>query len=185
MIDRSDVLRFVALYVFWLALSGRSDPLFLVLGALAAATVTGAFSAVNHIILAPERASTPIRLLPIVPLRAVGFVLWLIGHMVVATFQVARAVLDPKLPIDPHSLRFRTDLHSPLARTVLAHSVALTPGTITVEFEGDSLTVHAMFPDAAEALVSGELQSRIARVFFEGLQPAPDVTWVTGPEVLP
>jgi multicomponent Na+:H+ antiporter subunit E len=185
MVTRSDVVRFCSLYGFWIVLSWRLDLLFYVLGALAAAAVTAAFSAVNRSVLASERAGTPTRLMPLVPLRGAAFVVWLVGRVVVAALQVARAVLDPKLPIDPRSLRFRTDLHSPIARTVLAHSITLTPGTVTVELDGDVLTVHAMFPDAADGLVSGELQSRIARIFFEDPQPAPEVTWVTGPEVLP
>lgn len=184
MITRSDVVRFVALYGFWILLSWRLDPLFYVLGALAAAAVTATFSAVNRTVLTPEHDTIPTRRLAVVALRTAAFLAWLLSRVVVACVVVARAVLDPKLPIDPRSLRFRTELHSPLARTLLAHSITLTPGTVTVEVDGDQLTVHAMFPHAADGLVSGDLQTRIARVFLEPAQRAPEVTWVTGPEVL-
>lgn len=184
MISRSDVVRFGALYGFWILLSWRLDPLFYVLGALASAGVTAAFSAVNRTVLTPEHDTISTRHLPVVTLRTVTFVAWLLTRVVVACVVVARAVLDPRLPIDPRSLRFRTELRSPLARTLLAHSITLTPGTVTVEANGDELTVHAMFPNAADGLVSGELQTRIARVFLEPSQDAPEVTWVTGPEVL-
>jgi multicomponent Na+:H+ antiporter subunit E len=48
---------------------------------------------------------------------------------------------------------------------LLANSVTLTPGTITVEVNGNHLLVHAIDEVAAEDLTSGRIERKIAGVF--------------------
>ena len=68
--------------------------------------------------------------------------LTLIKDMIIANIQVAMIVLSPKMPISPGIVTFKTNLKSPLARTLLANSITLTPGTLTIEVEEDIFVVH-------------------------------------------
>ena len=52
-------------------------------------------------------------------------------------------------------VRFRTTLRTRVARVLLANSITLTPGTITVTLEGDELTVHCLDKTLAEGLSDG------------------------------
>jgi multicomponent Na+:H+ antiporter subunit E len=51
-------------------------------------------------------------------------------------------VLHPKLPIKPGIVLVKTKLKTPLGRLLLANSITLTPGTITVESDGDDFYIH-------------------------------------------
>lgn len=55
-----------------------------------------------------------------------------------------RLGLSYRTEVDPVIVRFRTDLKSKTARVVLANSITLTPGTITIALEEDELIVHAL-----------------------------------------
>ena len=49
--------------------------------------------------------------------------------------------------IKPALVRIEVDLKTEMARYILANSITLTPGTITVLSEGNSLTVHCLRKD--------------------------------------
>ncbi|MDR3394074.1 MAG: Na+/H+ antiporter subunit E [Parasulfuritortus sp.] len=59
-----------------------------------------------------------------------------------SNFDVARRVLTPSLPIRPGIVQVRTNLTSALGRMLLANSITLTPGTLTIDVENDLLTIH-------------------------------------------
>lgn len=59
-----------------------------------------------------------------------------------ANFDLALRVLSPSLPITPKMVEVKTTLKSPLAKLLLANTITLTPGTLTVEVSGDRLQVH-------------------------------------------
>jgi multicomponent Na+:H+ antiporter subunit E len=51
-------------------------------------------------------------------------------------------VLTPSLPIKPGIVKVRTRLKSRMGRLMLANSITLTPGTLTVAMDGEWLYVH-------------------------------------------
>jgi len=68
----------------------------------------------------------------------VEFILFVIK----ANFDVAYRVLNIYLPIRPGIVKVRTKLKTDMARTFLANSITLTPGTLTVDSVGDHLYIH-------------------------------------------
>ena len=62
--------------------------------------------------------------------------------LVRANLDMARRVLTPALPLRPAMVQIRTSLRSDLGRLVLANSITLTPGTLSVDVDGDALVVH-------------------------------------------
>ena len=75
--------------------------------------------------------------------RAMGYGLFLLKEIVAANFAVIKLIYGRKEP-EPVLVRFDAGLQSDAARVLLANSITLTPGTITVELEGDGLLVHAL-----------------------------------------
>ncbi len=63
-------------------------------------------------------------------------------ELIKSNLDVAFRVIKPSLPIKPGIVEVKTTLRSPLGRLVLANSITLTPGTLTVETKGDSLFIH-------------------------------------------
>jgi multicomponent Na+:H+ antiporter subunit E len=166
---------FLLLLAFWLLLSGRLDAHLVASGAITAAVVTLASAPLLERTIGSARTHPKVRLLAAVPLT-----LWVLWRMLLSAVQLARIVLDPRLPPEPGIVRFRTELTSPAARTVLSTAITLVPGTMTLEVEGDELTIHSFTPDAVEDIASAELQNRIALVFGDGPQPTPELHWESG-----
>lgn len=81
--------------------------------------------------------------------------------MVRANIAMARLVLSPGLPIDPAIVRVRTRLTDPVGKLPLANAITLTPGTLSVEIEGEWLFIHwvvagSIDPDeATRTIVAG------------------------------
>ena len=77
---------------------------------------------------------------------------WFLVYLVVfiwecikANLDVAYRVLHPAMPIRPGIVKVKTTLKSELARTLLANSITMTPGTISVDIIGDYLYIHWIY----------------------------------------
>jgi multicomponent Na+:H+ antiporter subunit E len=64
--------------------------------------------------------------------------------LVQSNLQLAAIVLTPKLPVKPGIVKVRTRLKSRMGRLMLANSITLTPGTLSVELDGEWLYVHCV-----------------------------------------
>jgi multicomponent Na+:H+ antiporter subunit E len=103
---------------------------------------------------------TPLRLT-----RMLFYVPWLVWQIVVASLQVAAVVLNPKMPIDPSILRFKTRLPSTSAKVILGNSITLTPGTITMQIKGDEFLVHALMDASSTGIIDGSLPGEVAKLY--------------------
>ncbi len=63
-------------------------------------------------------------------------------EMIKANLHVALIVLNPKMPINPGIVKIKTNLKSPVARVWLANSITLTPGTLSLDIDGQYLYIH-------------------------------------------
>ena len=63
-------------------------------------------------------------------------------QLVIANFDMARRVLSPSLPISPEMVEISTELKSDLGQMLLANSITLTPGTLSVDLVGNRILVH-------------------------------------------
>ncbi len=70
------------------------------------------------------------------------YVPYFLFHCVRANLDVAYRVLHPDVPIRPGIVHVRTGLASEMAKTFLANSITLTPGTLTVDIQGQDLYIH-------------------------------------------
>lgn len=65
-----------------------------------------------------------------------------IKELIVSNLDVARRVVNPKLPIKPGIVKVKTKLRSRIGKTILANSITLTPGTLTVDIKDEYLYIH-------------------------------------------
>jgi multicomponent Na+:H+ antiporter subunit E len=73
---------------------------------------------------------------------AIAFFFVFLKELVVSNIDVARRVINPKLPIKPGIVKVKTKLKSNIAKMMLANSITLTPGTLTVDIKGEYLYIH-------------------------------------------
>jgi multicomponent Na+:H+ antiporter subunit E len=98
------------------------------------------------------------------------FFLVLLVEVVKANIDVAYRVLHPRLPINPGIVIITTELSQDVAKVLLANSITLTPGTFTLDIQGDKLLIHwinVRSEDTAEAtrLIAGRFEKHLKAVF--------------------
>ena len=148
------LLVFAGCLALWFLLSGHVAPLDVALGVAASALVAWV-----------NRRDEGLSDLLIWSPRLLAYLPWLFREIWIANVQVVKLVLDPRLPIDPVIVRVPTRYATDLARTALANSITLTPGTVTVDVEGETLVVHAITRAGGDDLLGGAMARRVGRVF--------------------
>jgi len=176
-------IRFATLYGFWIILSGRWETKYLVIGAVCALLVTYltqdlAYSDGARRRSQDEKAHSVLAGVG----RFILYFFWLLWSVLQANLQVAYLVLHPKMPIQPGLLRLRTKLRNRTGHIILANSITLTPGTITVDFDDGTYSVHALAPSAAQDLLEAKMQTKLERIFGEREEATTDVRWIEKPE---
>jgi multicomponent Na+:H+ antiporter subunit E len=178
---RLAVALFTLLLSFWFMLSSQYNALFIGMGVASALLVTALTLPIVATVLgehSPPLSREPARLW-----RFALYLGWLLWRIVVSGLQVAWIVVNPRVPPEPRMLRFETNMRSHLARVMLANTISLVPGTLTVRLDEREYLVHALVPAAAEDLLDGRMQSRIARVFFEEPEQAVNPRWEDALEI--
>jgi len=153
-----------ALFAFWILLSGKLDAAHLGAGA-ATALVLGVAAARLWTLPPPIAAAVYRPLNEVRWARVALYGPWLVREIAVSGFQVAYVVLHPRMPIAPRLLRVPSPLPHTLARLTLANSITLTPGTVTLDVEGDEFLVHALTPASARGIELGVIHRRVAGLF--------------------
>lgn len=72
------------------------------------------------------------------------YIFYLLIEIVKANLNVAKIVLSPKINVNSAIVSCRTQLKSELAKSILANSITLTPGTLSVDIDGDRLFIHCI-----------------------------------------
>ena len=156
----------VVLFGTWLVLSPKRDLFHLGLGAATAAVVavlTARLVAQPPALGALHSGHTLLRQMPWH--RFLGYLPWLASQVVVASLQVAYTVLHPRLPVSPRVVRITAPYPHTLARLTLASSITLTPGTVTLDVEGDTFLVHALTEEGSRELQRGAMSDRVSALF--------------------
>ncbi len=146
----------LVLFGVWLLLSGFFEPLLLGLGVLSCVIVVLIANRMDVI----DHEGQPVQL----GWRILAYWVWLAIEIVKANLDVARRILDPKLPIDPVLVRVKASQASELGQVIYANSITLTPGTVSMQVGGGEILVHAIAREMAEDLEGGEMDRRVTAV---------------------
>lgn len=165
------VIQFVLLFGFWLLLSGHYDFFHISMGVFSSLLVILInFKLRRYFFFQEEidKAEAVIKDYYQVRMnlfRLLFYIPWLLWQIVIASLQVAYAVLSPKMPIDPSIILFKTKLPCTVAKVILGNSITLTPGTITVQISGDDFIVHALMDVSSSGIISGTLPEQVAKLY--------------------
>ena len=149
---------FVFAFLFWLAVTWSFDTASIVTGAVVCALLA-------FLLVGVGLDEAPMVLLPQRLLWALAYVPMLLLYVVRANLDVAYRVLHPALPIRPGIVRARTSLKSTAGRVLLANSITLTPGTVTIDISHGVFLVHSITDSASASLVEGVMPQRVAHLF--------------------
>lgn len=94
----------------------------------------------------------------------IEYLFLLIKEIVIANFQVAKIVLSKNIDISPNVIRFKTDLKKDLFKTILANSITLTPGTLTIEVNGDEFIVHCLLEKYKQSLINSRFEDILLKL---------------------
>lgn len=144
----------LGLFIVWLVFSGQYNLSHVVLGFILSCGVAWLNTGYPH---------SPFHQFPLG--RLALYFPWLFLRIVDSSLHLTKLILKPSLNIKPKLITYRSHLNHQAAVVMLGNSVTLTPGTITVEIEGNQLIVHAIDEASGEDLTSGRMESKIAWVF--------------------
>ena len=151
------------IFILWILLFWSTEPAVLLTGvifALIAATVLGDVTPHRlHAIFSPKRW-----------LFAMIYLPYFLYYCMRANIDVAVRVIHPDMPIRPGIVKVRTTLTSEMAKTFLANSITLTPGTLTIEVDGQDFYIHWINIDTDEAKertakICGRFEPLLRRIF--------------------
>ena len=133
---KHSVLLFLVLMALWALLTPiMKDPGELWVGLIVSALVV-------LFTLRLEPVLGDLRLTPKALAYSIAYIFVFIKELIVSNLDVARRVVNPKLPIKPGIVKVKTKLNSKIAKMILANSITLTPGTLTVDIKGEYLYIH-------------------------------------------
>jgi multicomponent Na+:H+ antiporter subunit E len=93
-----------------------------------------------------------------------AYVLLLIREIIKANLTIIPKILTIEEEMEPVLVKFRTTLKSDFTRMLLANSITLTPGTITVSLEGDEYTIHCLDTSLAEGLENSDFERALRKL---------------------
>jgi len=157
------LFQFLLTFLVWWALTWTTDLLTVIIGVIVAAVVvlflSDLFPSNIALLFSPRRL-----------FWFLVYILYFFYFVFKANLDVLYRVLHPDLPINPGIVKVRTTLTTDLGKTILANSITLTPGTLTVDIEGEYLYVHwinviSKDIESATVIIINRFENIIRRIF--------------------
>ena len=145
----------VALAAIWATLSGRTEGLLVILGAVSILVVVVLVGQMELI----DGETAAFHRFP----ALLVYWGWLGGEIVKANIAVVGAVLRVDLDVTPRLFRVRASQKSDFGRAIFANSITLTPGTVTVDIGGDEFIVHALMDSMSDPAGFEVMNARVTR----------------------
>ena len=137
---------YVLLLLFWIILNGKITAEILIFGVVFAAVIFWAMC--KFLDYSPKNEMFVLR-----------NIVWIFTYFVVLCIEIFKSaiavykkVYSRKIEIQPQMVFFDVDIKSEFLRFVLANSITLTPGTITVDVDENHFCVHALDYTLAEGI---------------------------------
>ena len=157
------IIEFFAILLLWLALAWSLGIPDLLAGMVVAFLVVWLFSDIL-----PAEIGKIFQ-----PVRLFWFIIYLpvfAWHVLKSNLDVTYRVFHPEIPIRPGIVKVKTSLKTDIAKTFLANSITLTPGTLTVDFIDDNLYIHWINiisddPEVETELIVSKFEKFLKRIF--------------------
>lgn len=152
----------IAMLAVWYLWSGHNEPHLLVIGVLSVLLCLWISRRMGIV----DEEGAPAEL----GIRPLTYLPWLTKEIVVSNIEVTKTILSPQMDLKRNMIEVGAYQQSELGRVILANSITLTPGTVSVKMEDDRILVHALSFEGAEEDLSGEMGRRICRLEGSDIQ---------------
>lgn len=125
----------IVLFSVWVLLNNSYEPLILIIGA-------GVSILIALIFCTKCSVFSQIKLSPKSLFYSIAYLFVFMIELIKSNLDVAIRVISPKLPINPGIVKVKTVLNTELGRMILANSITLTPGTLSVDIRDEYIYVH-------------------------------------------
>jgi len=150
---RDHIVLNISLAIIWCLLQEKFD-----LPELAIGGVLGYIIIYLHLrILDDQKAERPVlspKAYLVLMAKTIRYLFVFLFEVVKANIDVVKIVLSPKLEMTPGIIAYEMDVKTEAGITLLANSITLTPGTLSVDISEDrkTLYIHALHVEDAEVL---------------------------------
>ena len=93
-----------------------------------------------------------------------AYIALLIREIVKANLAIIPKILTVEEEMEPIIVKFKTSLKTDFTKMLLANSITLTPGTITVALEDDEYTIHCLDVTLAEGLENSDFEKALKKL---------------------
>ena len=151
MINAKSVTLFIALFGFWLLMSGYYTPLILSLGVISCLlcvylTIKGKFL---------DNETLPIYFFP----RLIQYTFWLIKEILKSNITTAKVIIMKSE--EPELFSVKASQKTNEGKVTYANSITLTPGTVTTQIKNDVFEVHALTKDFGDDVRSSDMDKMV------------------------
>lgn len=159
---------FAWLFVLWIVMSGIFTLKFLLFGLVSSFFIS--CCVISHMCLNGIKSEKKYFILHVNYYRLLLYFFWLVNEIIKSALAVAKIIITGNKKIDPYVIWFKADYDNPVARAILANSITLTPGTVSIDIFDDGIySVHALNKEFADGLLSGDMQRKIAMLYGEDI----------------
>jgi multicomponent Na+:H+ antiporter subunit E len=90
----------------------------------------------------------------------------LLKNLILSNIQISRRILRPDMKLSPAIVAVKTNLESDWKKLLLANSITLTPGTLTLDIKDDILFIHVIEydKDSIKENITKEFEDVIAKI---------------------
>ena len=146
----------VALAATWMSWSGHTEPFLLIIGGLSILLTMVVCWRMRLV----DQESVPIHLL----LGLIPYTLYLVWEVIVSNVTVAKIILSPKMELHRNLVEVEANQETEVGNVILANSITLTPGTVSVSMNDDKILIHALSYEGAEEELTGDMGDRVSKL---------------------
>ncbi|MEM7303909.1 MAG: Na+/H+ antiporter subunit E [Pseudomonadota bacterium] len=150
------VISFINLALLWLLLSGYLKTNLLVLGVISCILVTIMAILMKVYLSNDERIKFAMKMPLYLP--------WLFKEILLGNLHLAKKIIFPASGIQPQCLNIKPSQKTNTGIALHANSITLTPGTISMDYDDETLYVHALTDHTAQDVIDGEMDRRITKI---------------------
>ncbi|MAB01789.1 MAG: hypothetical protein CML34_03205 [Rhodobacteraceae bacterium] len=152
------IITIIVLFCLWLLMSGIYQGFIVMLGFIAAAIAVFVVRRMDDV---ADTGRLEIRLKI---LNTIGYFFWLLVEIAKSNWLVTKTILGLNPSIKQHFFKVPCTQETEVGKTTFANSITLTPGTISVEHEGEEIWVHALSYSEEDLDALADMNSRVSNI---------------------
>ncbi len=146
------------LFGFWVLLNGKWNGEIAIVGVIVCAALYAFMVAFMG--YSPKQEWKIARRLP----RIISYFFYLVKEVFASSWGTMKLIWSPEKEIEPRVTSFRTRLRTDAGKVVLANSITMTPGTITVDVQDDLFLIHCLDESFDVGQEGFEMEDRIMKI---------------------